>query len=210
MRKIWLIRHAESQSNAGQPSETPDSIALTASGHRQAAQLVRSFPKAPDLIVVSPYLRTTETARPTMQRFPDSPTVEWPVHEFTFLAPNHYRGTTKEYRNVPARAFWERCEPDYCDGEGAESFNDFMGRVQDFLGRIRSRSEEFIAVFTHGYFIKAVLWECLYRGERASDFMVGYRGLHHHFPMLNGMIVPILAEADGSLFLGSPLQAEED
>jgi len=191
-------------------TDLPHSIALTELGHRQAVELAEEFPRAPDLIVVSRYLRTVETARPTMRRFHETPVVEWPIHEFTFLAPAHYRGTTQDSRRAPALAFWERCEPQFRDGEDAESFDEFMARIRDCLERLRDSSEEFIAVFTHGYVIKAILWECLYCGDRTpSAFMAGFRRFHGSYPVENGAIVRMLADEHGQLFIGSvtaPLQ----
>jgi probable phosphoglycerate mutase len=206
MRTIWLIRHAESRGNAGEVTDLPHSIALTELGHRQAVELADQLPQAPGLIVVSRYRRTVETARPTMQRFPKTPVVEWPIHEFTFLATDHYRGTTQEHRRAPALAFWDRREPQHCDGEGAESFNEFMGRIRDCLDRLRNSSEGFIAVFTHGYVMKAILWECLYCGDQTpSAFMAGFQGFHRSYPVENGMIVPMLADEHGRLFIGSAI-----
>jgi hypothetical protein len=36
--RVFLIRHGESESNAGLPSADPESIPLTADGHRQAGR----------------------------------------------------------------------------------------------------------------------------------------------------------------------------
>jgi len=204
MRTIWLIRHAESRSNAGEMTDLPHSIALTELGHRQAVELAEEFPRAPDLIVVSRYLRTVETARPTMRRFPGTPVVEWPIHEFTFLAPAHYRGTTQDSRRAPALAYWDGGDPQFRDGEDAESFDEFMARIRDCLERLRHSSEEFIAVFTHGYVMKAILWECLYCGDRTpSAFMAGFHRFHLSYPVENGVIVRMLADEHGQLFIGS-------
>jgi 2,3-bisphosphoglycerate-dependent phosphoglycerate mutase len=205
MRTIWLIRHAESRGNAGEMTDLPHSIALTELGHRQAGDLAEHFSQTPNLIVVSRYQRTVETALPTMRRFPTIPVVEWPIHEFTFLAPGHYRGKTQAQRSAPAAEYWESCDPDYCDGEGAESFNDFMLRIRECLERLRRASEPFIAVFAHGYVMKAVLWESLYRGHGTPrEFMLGFREFHRCYPAANGLVLPMLADSDGNLFMGTP------
>ncbi|MFN0077542.1 MAG: phosphoglycerate mutase family protein [Prosthecobacter sp.] len=54
----YLIRHAQSTGNAGLPSDSPASIPLTDQGHAQAQTLADSIETPPDLIIVSPYLRT--------------------------------------------------------------------------------------------------------------------------------------------------------
>jgi 2,3-bisphosphoglycerate-dependent phosphoglycerate mutase len=205
MRAIWLIRHAESQSNAGEITDSPHSIGLSQEGYRHAGELAERFPEAPNLIVVSGYIRTRLTAQPTIDRFPDVPIIEWPIHEFTFLPPASYAGTTYAQRSEPVHAFWERCEPDRCEGEGAESFNGFMLRIREFLRQLRETPHPFIAVFAHGYVIKAVIWEILYRGDPAKpEFMRGFRALHQCLPVANGAVLPLYVARDGQISVGSP------
>src|SRR5262245_709170 len=67
----WLIRHGESESNAGTPSAEPGASPLTARGREQAAGLAATLPEPPTLIVASPYRRAAQTAEPTAARFPD-------------------------------------------------------------------------------------------------------------------------------------------
>jgi len=150
MRSVWLIRHAESQSNAGEVTDSPHSIGLSEKGRRHAGELAERFPEAPDFIIVSGYIRTRLTAQPTIDRFPNVPVLEWPVHEFTFLPPASYGGTTYAQRREPVLAYWERCEPEHCEGKGAESFNGFMLRIRGFLRQLRESPQPFIAVFAHG------------------------------------------------------------
>lgn len=204
MRTTWLIRHGESTSNAGGACESPQAIPLSEKGRQQARDLAECFPYKPELIVYSPYLRTRETAEPLMQRFPDVPVVEWPMHEFTFLDVERFRGTTEAHRAGRVREFWESCEPDYNDGNGAESFNDFMLRVRSFQDRLRTAPQQFIAAFTHGYVIKAMVWETIYCGEvGVPEFMRGYRSLHFNLPVHNGVVVPLHFGSDGRPFVGS-------
>jgi probable phosphoglycerate mutase len=87
--RVFLIRHGESESNAGLPSADPGSAPLTADGHRQAGQIARVLADAPALIVTSPYLRARQTAQPTISRFPAAACQEWPVQEFTYLGDLH-------------------------------------------------------------------------------------------------------------------------
>jgi 2,3-bisphosphoglycerate-dependent phosphoglycerate mutase len=204
MRSAWLIRHAESQSNAGEITYSPDSIGLSELGRRHALELAEQFSKAPDLIVVSGFIRTRQTAQPTIDRFPGVPVVEWPIHEFTFLPPAAFGGTTYHQRREPVLAFWERCEGNHCEGEGAESFNEFMLRVRALLQQLREATQPFTAVFAHGYVIKAVIWEILYRGDPAApEFMLGYRALHECLPVGNGAVLPLQIAPDGRIFMSS-------
>jgi len=157
MRSITLIRHAESEANAGLPTVSPSCIRITELGHQQAATLATTLADAPCLFVVSPYIRTHQTAAPVIARHAAVPVEEWPVHEYTYLNPIHYSGTTETQRGEFARHYWTRCDPQWNDGGGAESFADLIARIDHLEERFRQRQEKHIIVFTHGYFIKALL-----------------------------------------------------
>lgn len=186
---ITLIRHAESEANAGLPSETPAGIPLTARGHEQARQLARRFFRAPDLIVVSPFLRTQQTAAPLMEKFLRTPVEQWPVQEFTYLNPGLYRGTTEAQRGDFAREYWLRCDPQWNDGGGAESFAALIARIDELERRLR-KLDNCTVIFTHGYFIKALLLR-REQPEAAVDrhFMAAFRDGRKNNPMSNTQMV---------------------
>jgi 2,3-bisphosphoglycerate-dependent phosphoglycerate mutase len=157
-KNITLIRHAESQANAGSITLTPKSIELTERGHQQAQSLAASLKITPALIVVSPYVRTQQTAQPTIEKFPEALVEQWPVQEFTYLSPVRCRNTSMEQRTPWAAEYWEKADPHYRDGDGAESFAEFLGRIQDFTARLSSKTESPMLVFTHQIFIAGCLW----------------------------------------------------
>ncbi len=153
--EVTLIRHGESEANAGLPSDTPAGIPLTPLGHQQAHELAAKLPE-PELIIVSSYLRTQQTAQPLIARFPQVPVETWEVHEFTYLNPEQYAGTTEAERCIHAREYWSRCDHDWRDGGGAESFADLIQRIDLTLAQLRQHEGKRVIVFTHGYFIKAL------------------------------------------------------
>jgi broad specificity phosphatase PhoE len=157
-KQVWLIRHAESIANAGLTTSRPDTIPLTGKGIEQALRLADSFTQPPALIVTSPYTRAQQSAEPTIQRFPTTRQEQWQVQEFTYLAPARYQETTVTDRKPFVEAYWSRCDPHYMDGEGAESFADFIQRVQQAIDRLWSCRSEFVAVFGHGLFLRAMIW----------------------------------------------------
>ena len=109
-----------------------------------------------DLIVVSPFVRTRQTAEPLRQKYPDVPVEEWPVQEFSFLDADRCADTTQEERRPLAEAYFARNDPDYVDGKDAESFNQLLARVDDMLTRLRALpGENKTVVFTHGNFMRA-------------------------------------------------------
>ena len=187
MPLIQLIRHGESTANAGGISKTPACIPLSERGEAQALALVERFPQAPDLIVVSPYLRTHQTAAPLCARFPTVPVETWPVHEFTYLNEVQYANTTETQRTPAAREYWLRRDPHHEGGPGAESFARFIGRVDALIARLAAREETHICIFTHSFFINAVQWRCL-QPESAVDaaFIGGYLEFRQAHPVANG------------------------
>lgn len=160
MLRVWLIRHGESESNAGIPSADPGASPLTARGKAQADRVAAQMPERPALIVTSPYLRAAQTAEPTMARFPDVRRDEWPVQEFTYLGMFHDRLTTSEERRANVVDYWHRADPHLRLG-GAESFTDLLGRVHDCLARLETQPAGPVAVFTHGMFMRALIWTLL-------------------------------------------------
>ena len=66
MIEAYFIRHGESQSNAGMLTEHPGSAPITERGHAQAQILSQMLDCAPGLIVTSSYIRTKQTAAPTI------------------------------------------------------------------------------------------------------------------------------------------------
>jgi broad specificity phosphatase PhoE len=156
MRAIF-IRHGQSTGNAGIPCDDLASIPLTELGWQQSREVAASWIEAPDLIVTSPYLRTQQTAAATIARFPNIPVEVWPIQEFTYLQPSRWNGTRSADRMPFLERYWKEADPEFCDGEGAESFNTLLERVEAALDRLAAMPEEaLVYVFSHGQFIQAV------------------------------------------------------
>src|ERR1700733_9254103 len=120
MRAI-LIRHGESTGNAGVPCDDLALLKLTKNGWQQAREVAEAWKEMPNLIVTSPYLRTQQTAQPTIARFPDVSVEAWPIQEFTYLEPSRWNGTLSVERKPYIEAYWRTGDPEFCDGPGAES-----------------------------------------------------------------------------------------
>ncbi|MBF2049383.1 MAG: histidine phosphatase family protein [Leptolyngbya sp. IPPAS B-1204] len=195
MINVWFIRHGESEANAGLPTTNPATTPLTERGHHQAQQVALAFAQAPSLIVTSPYRRTQQTAQPTRERFPDAAHLEWQVQEFTYLAPKRYQNTTVDERRPISDAYWQQGNPLYVDGEGAESFADLMQRVQDVQAKLRqlaTAGPKFVVVFSHGRFMRAVLWAILtHSTEVSAKRMRQFYGFIGSFSVPNGSILKL-------------------
>lgn len=179
MKAIRFIRHAESAANAGLPTTDPGGIALTENGKVAAALAAAEYDgPEPDLIVVSPFLRASQTAEPFIARFPRAEVETWPVQEFTYISPTRCVGTTAEGRRPLVEAYWNTASPTHSDGDGTESFADFTARVQSALEKLCSREEKNILVVCHGIFMSAAAF---YQapGEDSSD-PDSMRRFHQH------------------------------
>ncbi|MEQ1833285.1 MAG: histidine phosphatase family protein, partial [Candidatus Eisenbacteria bacterium] len=143
---VLLVRHGESVGNAGLATEDAASTELTALGVQQAQAVAQALPAAPALFVVSSYARAQRSAEPSRARFPHVPVEIWPVHEFTYLAPHVYAGTTVSERQPEVEAYWAAADPHLVAGEGAESFAGFLGRVADVRARLAAVVQDRVAV----------------------------------------------------------------
>jgi broad specificity phosphatase PhoE len=202
--KVWLIRHGESVSNADLPTGDPAESALTEKGVEEAEQIANAIGEKPDLIVVSPYLRARQTAVPTLNRFPTVPQEEWPVHEFTYLAPIRYAGTTGTERRPLALAYWERNDPSEKEGGEGESFAELLARVQEIVARLRQHPAEYIVVFSHGLFLRALIWSVLTGITAATPkSMKRYSHFTQAAQIPNGAIIRAQIPREGPIFIAN-------
>ncbi|MCL1960450.1 MAG: phosphoglycerate mutase family protein [Desulfovibrionaceae bacterium] len=154
--RATFIRHGQSTGNVGVPCDDLALIELTDYGHDQARAIAGGWTEAPALIVTSPYLRTRQTAAPTIARFPGVPVEVWPIQEFTYLQPSRWNGTHSIERMPYIERYWSAADPNCCDGEGAESFATLLRRAEAALSRLAVHSAAPVYVFSHGQFIQAV------------------------------------------------------
>lgn len=198
MKRLYLVRHGESASNAGLVTDGPVLNPLTALGHSQAQRFADNWKERPSLIVTSPFIRTQETAAPFRNRFAEVQHEQWDVHEFTQLAPVKYKGTTHNDRRSDVVAYWKRMDPHYCDGPEAESFSEFTKRVDKTFRKALSRTEEAIVIFTHGTFMQAAIYLALHGHLDMTTFF----GFSVGFPIQNLDSVAFYADGDRSWTIG--------
>ncbi len=212
--RVFLVRHAESISNAGlvhQVAEGADwfDYSLTDKGFQQAQEVVQRIGFAADLIVTSRYLRAKQTAAPYVEANKEADVEEWPVEEFTYLDPIKYKGTTYMDREAERARYWTRGDVNYRDGGQAESFVDLIKRVDDLTTRLINRPKriihhggERIVIFTHGQFTRALLWRHIFGCLPLNrESMQHFRQFDLSMQIPNTAILPIRVE-DGQLLVG--------
>jgi len=187
----WLVRHGQSASNAGLPAVGHGEVPLTALGQEQAREVARRVNRQPDRLIVSPFLRTQETAAPIRERWPRTPCEVWPIQELTYLSPARCKGTTADVRRPWIEAYWRGCDPDYLDGPDAESFRAFMARLGDFDSRLSALDGDFAIAVGHGQFFRAYLWGRDRGFAVTPEWMRDYRSAETSQPMANGEIIEL-------------------
>lgn len=189
MKKLWLIRHGESTANAGLTTGNTADIHLTGKGWKQAKKISLLFEQEPSLIIVSPYLRTQQTAAPTIARFSNVPRQVWHIQEFNYLAPSTCKSATTTELKKRVIAYWDACNPDYIDGEGAESFSQMLWRVQVMFNCLSQLKSGFVAIFTHGLFMQAAYLLSTEHFNDSANLMRRFLELTRCHPIANTEIL---------------------
>ncbi|MDQ7958485.1 MAG: histidine phosphatase family protein [Pseudomonadota bacterium] len=211
MIRATFVRHGQSTGNAGQPTRDLVAMPLTPLGVSQAREVACSWRREPTHIVSSPFLRARQTAEPTCVRFPGVPMAIWPIHEFTYLCPANWADTTRAQRRPTVEAYWQRADPAYVDGEGAESFSQVLRRAESALARLAALPDEAeVFLFSHGQFMQAVRQSVGLAGESDDDKMAQFWPFEQRSPVLNCQKL-VLGHAGGTWRLvdEDPLAAPE-
>ncbi len=217
MKNIWFIRHGQSESNAGLETIHPASTKLTDSGVLQAKYIADYLQVKPGLIIHSPYHRALQTAQPTMDKFPDVPVEQWPLQEFTYLSPQKYSHTTRFDRQQHVARYWQTCQPELKDGENAESFYEFIQRVENCHQRLQGIREQ-VFIFTHGHVMRLIIWMILLANSDTDYFsMQKYRALRSALRIPNGAILKTRLTAQNAAmsslindYIPAPLATRQD
>jgi 2,3-bisphosphoglycerate-dependent phosphoglycerate mutase len=191
----WLVRHGQSASNAGLPATGAGNVPLTELGYRQVRALAARVEQQPDLLIVSPFIRSQATAAPIRERWPLAPCETWPIQELTYLSPARCIGTTKETRQPWVDAYWRTCDPDHVDGVDAESFRSFVERLHDFHRRLQTIKGRLVIAVGHGQFFSGYLTGLSRGFDVAPGWMREFRATEVARPMANCEIIELSGEA---------------
>ena len=205
MTELWLIRHGQSESNAGLRTKARGLPPLTEKGWAQVRNVPAQITRQPDLIVSSSFVRAKQSAEPTIAKFPDTPTDIWDcVRECTQIGARHYVDSLPKSRGRLFHEYWERDDPHFVDGEGAESWMMIADRIEETFDRARNSSANFIVAFSHGMFMRTLMW--YYIIGRANDrattrakyekSMSAFRKYSHNQHVKNTAILPMRFEND--------------
>jgi 2,3-bisphosphoglycerate-dependent phosphoglycerate mutase len=200
MKRIWLIRHSQSESNAGAGGQAPANIGLTELGQRQASEIAREIQEfsalnqtVPSRILVSPYSRTSATAAPTCSLFAGLTVETTQHHELTYLSPAACLGLTHDQRKSMVEAYWSQASPDLRHGPDAETFQAFAQRVTAFANYLDSLPDGWYLVFGHGQFFAGLLQHWLFDYDGTREWMLRFRRDETASPLANARILETLS-----------------
>lgn len=187
---VWLIRHGESSMNAGTWADNPHAASLTELGKQQAEKCALAINQAPTSIITSPAARAIETAQPIMHRWPNAARIIWPIQEFVYLSPNKLTPLTSAERKKRVADYWEQGDPYYCDGGDAESFSDFLHRLQHFQANLNELNG-FNVVIGHSQFFKGYLLGRVNGFTASKKWMQEFRQREMSQSIENGAIIKL-------------------
>ena len=199
MKTLYLIRHAQSEANAGGISKPERDISLSPLGREQAQALVARLARS-NHVYVSELRRTHETAAPYCRAHGITPQVLPQLNEFSCLAFDRIRGMDGTARRPLADAYWQRADPLECTGAGADSFAAFNQRLSAFLAHY-PQLEDGSLLFGHGIWIGLLAWRLLgFSAETAAD-MAAFRRFQTGLPMPNTAVWQLQGDSIASLRL---------
>lgn len=171
-KKIILVRHGQSDANAGAVANTSFSeIPLTEKGKEQARKFAETLEGKPNLIICSPFLRTKQTCQPLRDKYPDVPfEIDENVREFSYICPEFAFGKTIEQRKQRVNEYWSKLDPSFHDSESVECFSQFVERAKAFIKCVHQRKENFTVVFSHALYM--ILIEIVLKYPNDSDLEI--------------------------------------
>ncbi len=197
VREVQLVRHGESEANAGRSVSDACSAPLTERGLEQVGRLAVGLSPSPDLVICSDMVRARQTAKVILLHHPEAHAATWPVDEFTPLAKLAYAGTTVAQRAAATRAYWMRSDPWAVAGPGAESFGQLMERAAGTLNRLTSQPTDRVVLVSHRKFLTTLLWIALTGDDRVSRRrMQRYRAFDQALRLPNASLVRLSWRSD--------------
>lgn len=178
MKQIYLVRHAQSESNAGLTVRPNEQIILTELGHRQAhevAQWLSTHIPSPDGIFISPYMRTQQTAQPYLDITGLTPIVIDDLREFNYLDFEHIKHLSYPQIIKMADDFWAIGNPKYADSENTDDFDNLIKRVRSVRSQLDALTDGTYVVFTHGMWLGMLMWQLIHHDSTRVHHMIQFR-----------------------------------
>ncbi len=184
VRTLYFVRHGQSLANAGAIAMPDADIPLTALGQQQAQMLLARWPLRPARLYSSQIVRARQTAAVLAQHHGQQVQVLAELDEFSYLAYSTVAGLPREQVTALAQAYWDRADLAYRDGAGADSFLDFLARVDALLSRLPEFDDGSVFV-GHGIWLGLLAWRLRGQDVASAGDMRGFRQFQTAMPMPN-------------------------
>lgn len=196
MKTIFIVRHGQSTANAGQASNNPALIPLTATGVQQASDLAQLLHWRASSVITSHYERAKDTAQPYCDRWQIEPTREPLLHEFVTLSPALVMDQDMATRMPQVNDFWARADVNYRHGADSESFADLSQRV----ARVRQTLDQYqdgSMLFGHGLWFALLIWQMQGFSTDDGHAMQAFRRWQLALPMSNCAVYRLRSSVPG-------------
>jgi broad specificity phosphatase PhoE len=157
--RIYLVRHGQSQANAGGETLENALVPLTPLGELQARAIAPLLPPSAVTIWSSPFKRTLDTAAPYCARMGRIVATCDDLREFETVDTVQLRGTACEERESVVAGYWMKCDPDHRSGPAAETFREIHERVARARREFLSGLPDGSIIFGHGMWMALLFWQ---------------------------------------------------
>lgn len=207
-KSIYLIRHGQSLANIGAKSIPDAKIALTDLGLQQAESLLQSWQRLvnqdqlpiPNQIYQSGLLRAQQTADAFATHFELTPKTEPLLNEMCCLGYSTVEGMVGKQRAPLMQHYWQTADVHYRDAPDADTFDEFMARVDSFIELAPSLEHNSLC-FGHGMWIGLLAYRLLGFTVNSSADIQKFRQIQTAMPMYNTVVYRLDISSDGVMQL---------
>ena len=142
--KLYLVRHGETDANAGGIVQGWLDTSLNEKGFAQAAQVANEFNEGIDVVYSSDLMRAAQTAAEFRKKYANVPYLE-----DARLRERNFGDATANHRDeYDWEQFWSL--DDRVTIPNAEVLTDFTARIMAFLDELKRQQYESVLIVTHG------------------------------------------------------------
>ena len=200
MKSLYLIRHGQSLANTGAESMPDASIPLSPLGLEQAQALAARWHITPAQIYCSKLLRAQQTAQVFCDKYDKQAQPLAQLNEMRCLAYETVVGMTGEQRGPLAQQYWQQADLHYRDAMSADSFADFLTRVDAFITAAPD-FEHHSLFFGHGIWIGLLAWRLMGCEVGDNADIRRFRQFQTAMPMYNTVVYRLDISTSGVMQL---------
>ncbi|HTY93086.1 MAG TPA: histidine phosphatase family protein [Steroidobacteraceae bacterium] len=194
---LYLVRHGQSQTNAGGITLENPLVPLTELGAQQAQAVAALLPAAAHKVWSSPFKRALDTAAPYCALVEQVPAIHDDLREFEMIDTTQLRGSAVAEREAAMARYWLASDPDHRAGPAAETFREFHDRVARVRGEFLPDVAPGSVIFGHGIWMALLFWQILGFETVDGAAMARFRRFQLGFPTPNTAVYRLTHVAPG-------------